>query len=103
MDSESRLLLQPLFSLCISVCTIQNVLLSEWLFELQEGWRDGGWEEAVLEMFMMWVIVWILEDIHAGKITSVSFLLGCWRSCPCFPQHLKPFSLQDFALMFVNF
>lgn len=60
-------------------------------------WRG----EAVLEVFMMWIIVWLVEDVREGRITSVSFLLRCWKSYQCFPQHLKPFPLQDFALTFV--
>jgi len=50
---------------------------------------------------MMWVIVWLVEGVHEQQITSVPLLLGCWRSYQCFSQHLKHFSLQDFALMFV--
>lgn len=52
----------------------------------------------MLEGFIMFGLLKIREE----KITSVSFLLGCWRCYQCFPQHLKPFSFQDFALMFVG-
>lgn len=57
---------------------------------------QGG---AVLEVFMMWIIVCLVECIHERKIISISFLLDCWRGYQCFPQHLNPFSLQDCALM----
>lgn len=93
LGSESRLLLKPLFSFCISVCTVQN-LLSEWLFEVQEGWRGGGQEKQCLRCSWYRLLFGLLKMCE-GKITSVSFLLSCWRS-------FKPFSLQDFALVLVN-
>lgn len=45
------------------------------------GRRDGR-REAVLEVFMMWIIVWFVEDIHEEKITFVSFFARLLEELP---------------------
>lgn len=53
---------------------------------VQGSGRRGGQGETVLEVFMMWIIVWLVEDIHEEKITSVSFLVRFLEELPVLPH-----------------